>query len=66
MVGGARAQSDYLQFPAGLVHSLTNVTIEFWATPRASQNWSRVFDFGPGNDMTGGGFLSFRSAAAPS
>ena len=60
LAGGARANADYIQFSAGLVHSLTNVTIEVWATPNAAQNWSRVFDFGPGNDTQANDwFLSF-------
>src|SRR5882757_690994 len=60
LAGGTRAQADYVEFPAGLVHSLTNVTIELWATPRAGQTWSRIFDFGPGNNTQAGTFfLSF-------
>jgi hypothetical protein len=60
MAGGTRAQADYVEFPSGLVHSLTNVTIELWATPRAGQIWSRIFDFGPGNNAQAGTFfLSF-------
>ncbi len=54
--GGARATSDYVQFPSGLVHSLTNATIELWASPNAGQTWSRLFDFGPGNDTEAGTF----------
>jgi Concanavalin A-like lectin/glucanases superfamily/Glucose / Sorbosone dehydrogenase/Bacterial Ig domain len=60
LAGGTRAQADYIELPSGLVHSLTNVTIELWATPRAGQIWSRIFDFGPGNNtQTGTFFLSF-------
>ncbi len=60
LAGGARTTSDYVQFPSGLVHNLTNVTVEVWATVNAAQNWSRVFDFGPGNDTQAGNFfLSF-------
>src|SRR6478736_4939109 len=60
MSGGARAQVDYVQFPSGLVSSLTNVTIEVWATPRAGQTWSRIFDFGAGNGTGANDFyLSF-------
>ena len=55
--GGNRATSDYVQLPAGLVHSLTNVTIELWAGPNAGQTWSRLFDFGPGNDTQAGTFF---------
>ena len=59
--GGTWSTADFMQLPSGLVSSLTNVTIEVWATPRAVQNWSRIFDFGPG---TGAGaandyYLSF-------
>ncbi len=58
--GGARTAGDYIQFPSGLVHGLTNVTVEVWATPNSAQNWSRVFDFGPGNDTQANNFfLSF-------
>src|ERR1022692_657017 len=60
MAGGARATTDYVQLPSGLVPNLTNVTVELWATPRAGQTWSRVFDFGPGNNTQAGTFfLSF-------
>lgn len=60
MSGGARAQVDYAQFPGGLVSSLTNVTVEVWATPRAGQTWSRIFDFGLGNGSGANDFyLSF-------
>ena len=58
--GGARNTTDYVQFPSGLVHSLTNLTMEVWATPNSAQNWSRLFDFGPGNDTQANNFfLSF-------
>jgi hypothetical protein len=60
LAGGTRAQADYIELPSGLVHSLTNVTIELWATPRVGQIWSRIFDFGPGNNTQAGTFfLSF-------
>lgn len=59
--GGGWTTSDFIQMPSGMVSSLTNVTIEVWATPRSAQNWSRIFDFGPN---VGGGaardfYLSF-------
>ena len=61
LAGGAWATADYIQMPSGLVSSLTNVTIEVWATPRAALNWSRVFDFGPGTGASQANdfFLSF-------
>ncbi|MEY4916498.1 MAG: hypothetical protein RL616_411 [Verrucomicrobiota bacterium] len=49
LAGGAWATVDFMQMPSNMIHSLTNVTMEIWATPRAVQNWSRIFDFGPGN-----------------
>jgi len=52
LAGGAWTEADFMQFPSNLVHSLTNVTVEVWATPRAAQNWSRIFDFGPGTGAT--------------
>src|SRR5207249_7961139 len=57
LAGGTRAQADYVQFPPGLVSHLTNVTIELWVAPRAGQIWSRLFDFGPGNDTQAGTFF---------
>src|SRR5258708_18578157 len=54
LAGGGRSTNDYVQLPAGLVHSLTNVTMELWATPNAGQTWSRLFDFGPGNNTQSG------------
>ena len=61
LAGGTWAQADYVQLPAGLIHNLTNVTIEIWATPRAAQNWSRIYDFGAGNgtDQSNDYYLSF-------
>lgn len=56
LAGGARTTTDYVQFPSGLVHSLTNMTIELWATPNAGETWSRLFDFGPGNNTQAGTF----------
>jgi mono/diheme cytochrome c family protein len=68
LAGGARATADYIQFPAGLLHAagMSNVTVEIWARPLSFQNWSRVFDFGPGNDTQANNFfLSFvRGTAA--
>ncbi len=49
LAGGAWATADFMQMPSNMVHSLTNVTMEIWASPRSAQNWSRIFDFGPGN-----------------
>ena len=48
LAGGASASADFMQFPSSLVHSLTNVTVEAWATPRAAQNGAHLFDFGSG------------------
>ncbi|MCX5675762.1 MAG: LamG domain-containing protein, partial [Planctomycetota bacterium] len=46
LTGGAKASSDYVRLPAGLVSGLTDMTIETWATQETVQNWSRIFDFG--------------------
>jgi hypothetical protein len=47
--GGARATSSYIQLGAGLISGRkTPVTLEFWATQVAVQNWSRIFDTGSG------------------
>lgn len=45
--GGARATSAYAQLGTNLLQGKkTPVTLEFWATQVAVQNWSRIFDFG--------------------
>jgi len=47
--GGARATSAYVQLGTNLLQGKkTPVTLEFWATQVAVQNWSRIFDFGSG------------------
>lgn len=57
LTGGSRAAADYIEMPAGLLDGISNVTIEVWATPQSAQNWSRLFDFGAGNDATAGTFF---------
>ena len=49
LAGGTWGAGDFMQMPPNLVDALTNVTVEVWASPRSAQNWSRIFDFGPGN-----------------
>ena len=44
--GGTKTNADYIQLPNGLLSSLTDATIEVWATPITVQNWARIFDFG--------------------
>lgn len=46
--GNAAANSiaAYVDLPNGLFSSLTNCTIEIWATPRSAQNWMRLLDIG--------------------
>ncbi len=42
----ATGDAAYLDLPNGIISSLTNVTVEIWATPAASKNWQRLFSFG--------------------
>jgi glucose/arabinose dehydrogenase/mono/diheme cytochrome c family protein len=58
LFGGAKATSDYVEFPGGLLEGLENVTVEVWATPVSAKNWSRLWDFGSGVDNAGTWFLS--------
>ena len=46
--GNAAANSiaAYIDLPNGLVSSLTNFTLEIWATPRSAQNWMRLVELG--------------------
>lgn len=45
--GGDRGDSDYVELPAGVLSSLTDATIELWASPHGVRDWGRIFDFGP-------------------
>ncbi len=36
----------YLDLPNGTISSLTNLTVEIWATPVSSKSWQRLFSFG--------------------
>jgi Concanavalin A-like lectin/glucanases superfamily/Bacterial Ig domain len=57
LAGGAKGTADYIELPAGLLHGLTNVTIEAWVTPRSFQTWARLFDFGSGVGATANTFF---------
>lgn len=39
----------YLDLPAGIISSNTDMTVEIWATAVMSKNWQRLFSFGSGN-----------------
>jgi hypothetical protein len=59
LAGGAKAATDYVQFPSGLLEGLESVTIETWATEHSVQNWSRVFSFGGGDITTNAWHLAW-------
>jgi hypothetical protein len=40
-----------VSMPVGILNGLTDFTIATWVNPAATQNWSRVFDFGTGTDV---------------
>ncbi len=42
----ANSIAAYVDLPNDIISSLTNVTIEIWATPLSAPNWARIFDFG--------------------
>lgn len=46
--GASGSGAAYLQLPAGVLSSQTNVTLEIWATPLSVQNWARLVDFNNG------------------
>jgi len=48
LAGGTNDQ--YVNFPNGIIKSLTNVTVEMWITWMGGAAWQRAFDFG---DSTG-------------
>ncbi|MFT4071029.1 MAG: LamG domain-containing protein [Dysgonamonadaceae bacterium] len=48
--GQFTAQADYMTLPDGIVKSLTNFTISSWVNLSAVNQWSRIFDFGTGQD----------------
>jgi len=47
--------SAYIDLPNGIISSKTDLTIEIWATPLASKNWQRLFDFGRTGEAGDGG-----------
>ncbi len=51
----ATGDAAYLDLPNGIISSLTNVTVEIWATPAASKNWQRLFSFGRTAETGDGG-----------
>jgi hypothetical protein len=59
LTGGAKGSADYVQFPSGLLEGLDAVSIETWSTEHSVQNWSRVFSFGSGANVTNAWFLSW-------
>jgi glucose/arabinose dehydrogenase/mono/diheme cytochrome c family protein len=38
--------SAFLNLPAGVISSKTNLSVEIWATPISAKSWQRIFDFG--------------------
>lgn len=48
--GGTRAEADYIRIPDAVFDGLSEVTLEFWATPQSFQNYGRVFEIGPGTE----------------
>ena len=51
-----------VNMPAGILSGLTDFTIATWVNPAATQDWSRVFDFGTGTDVNM--FLTPRAGVA--
>ncbi|MGE5132636.1 MAG: LamG-like jellyroll fold domain-containing protein [Gemmatimonadota bacterium] len=47
--GGSPAQ--YVALPQGIVSGLTDFTVAAWVNPAALPTWSRVFDFGDGENI---------------
>ncbi len=42
----ANSIAAYVDLPNGILSSLTNCTVEIWATPRSAQNWMRLLEIG--------------------
>jgi hypothetical protein len=40
------ASQQYVSFPAGIVSSLSGITIMAWVNLSSNSNWNRIFDFG--------------------
>jgi len=45
------SMNDYLKMPNGVVNTLTNFSIAAWVKINTLNNWSRIFDFGSGQDF---------------
>jgi len=61
--------SGYVDLPNGIIHVLTNLTIETWVTWEGAGSWQRIFDFGTsagGEDVSNGnGSYIFLSPQGP-
>jgi concanavalin A-like lectin/glucanase superfamily protein len=43
--------NEYVTLPAGITGGLTDFTVATWINPAANTTWSRVFDFGTGQQV---------------
>ena len=60
---GLSGNAQYVSLPAGVVSSLTDMTIACWVNPAAISDWSRIFDFGTGTGRYM--FLTVSAGAGP-
>ncbi|MBV9381218.1 MAG: hypothetical protein JOY82_11380 [Streptosporangiaceae bacterium] len=48
---GGGSQVQYVLLPQGIVSGLTDFTVAAWVNPSSLATWSRVFDFGDGENI---------------
>lgn len=51
--GGPASNADYVALPAGTLQSMTDATVEIWATLHSLKNWARIVQIGssPENNL---------------
>ncbi|HEY8473212.1 MAG TPA: LamG-like jellyroll fold domain-containing protein [Natronosporangium sp.] len=60
---GGPEPNEYVALPTGIVEGLTDFTIATWVNPAATTQWSRIFDFGSGQQTNM--FLTVNAGGGP-
>ena len=50
----AKASSQYVSLPSGVVADLSDLTVSAWVYQTSASNYARIFDFGSGDNFYGG------------
>src|SRR5207237_8882586 len=50
----AKASSQYVSLPSGIVADVSDMTVSAWVYQASASNSARIFDFGSGDNFYGG------------